>query len=127
MKSERSSSSKPTNSKPPGERSAPTKPRRKPPSKADKKPAAKNDAVSNLIAEDSKQQLKTGHMTPEEVERHLESRRCDIYMFLNELELNVEIFFRAQQSQLEFSYDPDKGTVPTEMFSNDMDGIKLIN
>lgn len=45
-------------------------------------------------------------MTPEEVERHLESRR-------------------AQQSQLEFSFAPDKApaTVPTEMFSNDPEGV----
>ena len=32
--------------------------------------------------------------------------------------------FRAQQSQLEFTFAPDKApaTVPTEMFSNDVEG-----
>ena len=87
----------------------PVKPRRKPQNKADKKSSLKPDAIANLIAEEAlpsnKPNIKTGHMTPEEVERHLESRR-------------------AQQSQLEFSFAPDKApaTVPTEMFSNDMDG-----
>ena len=57
--------------------SAAKPPRRKPQNKLEKKPSVKTDAVSNLIMEDSisKQQAKTGHMTPEEVERHLESRR----------------------------------------------------
>lgn len=65
QKCERSQSSNTANRKPPGERLVPTKPtRREPTSKADKKPAAKNDEVSNLIAEDFKQQLNTGHMTP---------------------------------------------------------------
>nr|CAG4651524.1 EOG090X0LZH [Simocephalus serrulatus]SVE94658.1 EOG090X0LZH [Simocephalus serrulatus] len=92
--------------KPPG---IPSKPRRKPPNKLDKKSSAKPDTVANLMMEDSsssKQEVttKTGHMTPEEVVRHLESRR-------------------AQQSQLEFSFAPDKApaTVPTEMFSNDIE------
>ncbi len=58
----------------------PSKPRRKPPNKLDKKNSAKLDTVANLLMEDSissKQEMvsKTGHMTPEEVVRHLESRR----------------------------------------------------
>nr|SVE75547.1 EOG090X0LZH [Daphnia dolichocephala] len=94
------------NKKTPG---IPSKPRRKPPSKLDKKNSVKPETVASLQMEESlssKQEVttKTGHMTAEEVVRHLESRR-------------------AQQSQLEFSFAPDKApaTVPTEMFSNDME------
>nr|CAG4642238.1 EOG090X0LZH [Eurycercus lamellatus] len=85
-----------------------SKPRRKPQNKLEKKPTTnKPDGVSTVIMEDSlpakQPQVKTGHMTPEEVERHLESRRAQ---------------------QLEFSFAPDKApaTVPTEMFSNDIEG-----
>ena len=58
----------------------PSKPRRKPPNKTDKKSNAKPETVASLLIEDSlssKQEVtnKTGHMTPEEVVRHLESRR----------------------------------------------------
>jgi len=85
-----------------------TKTKKKPQNKLDKnKLSAKADAIHNLIAEDSLvSKHLAGHMTPEEVERHLESRR-------------------AQQSQLEFSFAPDKApaTVPTEMFSNDPEGV----
>jgi len=85
-----------------------TKTKKKPQNKLDKnKLSAKADAIHNLIAEDSLvSKHLAGHMTPEEVERHLESRR-------------------AQQSQLEFSFAPDKApaTVPTEMFSNDPEGL----
>ena len=53
-----------------------TKPKKKPVSKQEKKAATKTDTVSNLIAEDSLvSKHLAGHMTPEEVERHLESRR----------------------------------------------------
>nr|CAG4650672.1 EOG090X0LZH [Sida crystallina] len=83
------------------------KPKKKPISKQEKtKQNMKVDAVANLIAEESVvSKHLAGHMTPEEVERHLESRR-------------------AQQSQLDFTFAPDKApaTVPTEMFSNDLDG-----
>jgi hypothetical protein len=52
-----------------------TKPKKKP-VKQEKKAATKTDTVSNLIAEDSLvSKHLAGHMTPEEVERHLESRR----------------------------------------------------
>jgi hypothetical protein len=58
----------------------PSKPRRKPPSKIEKKNSVKPETVASLLMEDSlssKQEVtnKTGHMTPEEVVRHLESRR----------------------------------------------------
>lgn len=58
----------------------PSKPRRKPPSKIDKKNNVKPETVASMLMEDSlssKQEVtnKTGHMTPEEVVRHLESRR----------------------------------------------------
>ena len=95
-----------------------SKPRRKPAVKPDntKKNSNKPEstaAISSLLTEENviKQSAaeligtsKTGHMTPEEVVRHLESRR-------------------AQQSQLDFSFAPDKApaTVPTEMFSNDIE------
>lgn len=84
------------------------KPKKKSQSKPDKvKPAIKMEPVtSSLIAEESiVSKHLAGHMTPEEVERHLESRR-------------------ARQSQLEFTFAPDKApaTVPTEMFSNDVEG-----
>ena len=53
-----------------------TKPKKTPVSKQEKKAATKTDTVSNLIAEDSLvSKHLAGHMTPEEVERHLESRR----------------------------------------------------
>jgi len=85
-----------------------TKTKKKPQNKLDKnKLSTKADAIHNLIVEDSLvSKHLAGHMTPEEVERHLESRR-------------------AQQSQLEFSFAPDKApaTVPTEMFSNDPEGV----
>nr|CAG4642964.1 EOG090X0LZH [Evadne anonyx] len=85
-----------------------TKTKKKPQNKLDKnKISAKADSIHNLIVEDSLvSKHLAGHMTPEEVERHLESRR-------------------AQQSQLEFSFAPDKAptTVPTEMFSNDPEGV----
>ena len=62
------------------------------------------DEVMSMIGVQGSKHL-AGHMTPEAVERHLESRR-------------------AQQSQLEFTFAPDKApaTVPTEMFSNDVEG-----
>ena len=82
MKMDRSNSStQAVNKKPPVDKSEakPAKPRRKPQNKLEKKASIKPDAVSNLIAEEAmtsnKQNVKTGHMTPEEVERHLESRR----------------------------------------------------
>jgi len=85
-----------------------TKTKKKPQNKLEKnKMSAKADSIHNLIVEDSLvSKHLAGHMTPEEVERHLESRR-------------------AQQSQLEFSFAPDKApaTVPTEMFSNDPEGV----
>ena len=54
-----------------------TKTKKKPQNKLDKnKLSAKADAIHNLIAEDSLvSKHLAGHMTPEEVERHLESRR----------------------------------------------------
>nr|CAG4649034.1 EOG090X0LZH [Polyphemus pediculus] len=85
-----------------------SKPKKKTQNKQEKsKLEVKSDIVRNVVAEDSLvSKHLAGHMTPEEVERHLESRR-------------------AQQSQLEFSFAPDKApaTVPTEMFSNDLDGV----
>jgi len=85
-----------------------SKSKKKPQNKLEKsKSSAKLDAIHNLVVEDSLvSKHLAGHMTPEEVERHLESRR-------------------AQQSQLEFSFAPDKAptTVPTEMFSNDPEGV----
>lgn len=107
----------------------PSKPRRKPPNKLEKKNNVKPDAVTNLMMEDSlssKQEAtsKTGHMTPEEVVRHLESRRYMVHVKIATWwTLLSNMFYRAQQSQLEFSFAPDKApaTVPTEMFSNDIE------
>nr|CAG4638886.1 EOG090X0LZH [Cyclestheria hislopi] len=84
-----------------------SKPKKKSTNKPEKvKQVVKMDSVAGLVAEEAQSAKHlAGHMTPEEVERHLESRR-------------------AQQSQLEFAFAPDKAppTVPTEMFSTDLDG-----
>ena len=106
-----------------------SKPKRKPQNKLEKnKLNMKSNTVQNLVAEDSLvSKHLAGHMTPEEVERHLESRRL-IHNILNLFFLIIKGFlyiYRAQQ--LEFSFAPDKApaTVPTEMFSNDLDGMSL--
>ena len=54
-----------------------SKSKKKPQNKLEKsKSSAKLDAIHNLVVEDSLvSKHLAGHMTPEEVERHLESRR----------------------------------------------------
>lgn len=65
----------------------PSKPRRKAPNKLEKKSTVKSETVTNLLAEEAmiskqEQSAKTGHMTPEEVVRHLESRRsAELFSF----------------------------------------------
>nr|CAG4641395.1 EOG090X0LZH [Eulimnadia texana] len=94
--SKKLATSSPATSKP--KKKSSSKPN-KPEVKADLDHQAMEQALSHHLA---------GHMTPEEVERHLESRR-------------------AQQMQLDFAFAPDKApmTVPTEMFNNDLDNQLL--
>lgn len=81
------------------------KPRKKTIAKSEKK-STKTDAVTNLISEDvltsDHSVAKTGHMTPEEVERHLESRRFAVVTFLVVLSINLKLL--AEHNKASWSF-----------------------